>query len=176
MTKTLNEPEKETLISLYLSGAIQKFPYPNEMFFEVNRSILKEKPNSSQLNGLWQMALNAESIDDMCNELIRKVSKSTLLEWHVKISNTLEVPPKDVELWEFLVRSLIYIRGAEEKDSFMNDWITKHQEIVNSLLRQNEYNGIDSIPISDRERLELARSFIHRFVTTIIVERKIREE
>ncbi len=176
MTKTLNEPEKETLISLCLSEAIQNFPYPNEEFFEVNWGILKEKPNSSQLNGLWQMALNAESIDGIGKELIRKVSKSTLPEWHVRVYDILEVPSKDMELWEFLVRYLIHIRGAEGKDSFINDWITKHQEIVNDLLRQNEYNGIDCIPISSRQRLELARTFIHRFVTKIIVKRKIREE
>ena len=173
MTKTLNKSEKETLISLYLSEAIQKFPYPNDKFLKVNRSILKEKPNSSQLNGLWQMALNAESIDDMCKELIRKVSKSTLPEWRVRVSNTLEVPHKEMELWKFLVHSLIHIR---DKGDFMKEWITKHKNSISKLLQDNGYNRIDTIKLSDRQCLELARRFIHRFVSRIIVERKIREE
>jgi len=74
MTKTLQKSEKEALVSLYLVEVIRNFPYPDDDFFEKNKALLRKEPKSAQLNGLWQMALNAENIDEMCDELVRKAA------------------------------------------------------------------------------------------------------
>ena len=176
MTKNLNKSEKETLISLYLSEAIQNFRYPNEEFFKNNREILKVNPKSAQLNGLWQMALNAQNIDKMCNELVRKVSKATLPEWRIEVVNTLEwpVPRERVELWKFLVQSLIYIR--DDSRGFMSRWLNQNIKTINIVLQENNYGMLTSFTLSTQQRLELALSFIHRFATKIIIERKMMEE
>lgn len=173
MIKTLQNPEKEALVSLYLSEAIQNFSYPDDDFFRENGTLLKKEPKSAQLNGLWQMALNAESIDEICNEIANKASKATLPEWRIEVVNTLEKPKPDkkVELWKFLAAALIDIREKTDS-SFLGHWLDKRKRTLNEILKNNGYEPLPDITLSDQQRLELARRFIHRFVTRIIVGRK----
>ena len=175
MTKSLQQSEKEALVSLYLAEAIQNFPYPGDDFFEhrKNKEMLRREPKSAQLNGLWQMTRDAEKIDDICNELIHKVSKATLPEWRIEVVNTLEIPRTDkkVELWKFLAAALIDIREKTDS-SFLGHWLAERKRTLNGILQDNGYEPLPDITLSDQQRLELARRFIHRFVTRIIVRRK----
>ncbi|MCD4753883.1 MAG: hypothetical protein K8R40_12500 [Anaerolineaceae bacterium] len=173
MTKTLNEAENKMLISLYLSEAVGNFHCPNDKFFKINRGVLKDKPNSTQLNGLWQMALNAKNIDEILKEIINKVSKATLPEWRIQVVNTMKVGNEEIELWKFLAKSLIHVR--DDDSDFLNDWFELDINTINKVLEDNDCSKLTEIKFLDQQRLELARSFIHRFVTMIIVERINRE-
>jgi hypothetical protein len=183
MDKNIKDSEKEELLLLCLSEAIKRFSYPDEDFFDgENRAklVVGGKLKSTQLNGLLQMALNAKDIDEICKVILQKVSRATLPEWHIEVINTLEGPTSRdrVEIWEFLVRALIHIRDFKYRSCrFLDVWLGDHIAKVNEALTDNgfdEHIDPEDIELSNKQRLELARSFIHRFVTIILVERKIR--
>ncbi len=180
MVTNLEDSEQEKLVTLYLSEAIKKFPYPRDNFFETNKAVLSAggKPKSTQLNGLWQMALNAKDIDEMCDEIINKISRSTLPEWRIEVINTLEGPrsKEQVEIWKFLVQVLICIKEFDMTCRFLDDFRRDIINEINRVLVANDFDEIKDIPDFElSQRLDLARSFIHRFVSRTIVQRKIEE-
>lgn len=182
MVIDLEDSEKEKLVSLYLSEAIQRFSYPRDDFFEKNEAVLVKGggPKSTQLNGLWQMALNAKDIDEMCDEIINKISRSTLPEWRIEVINTLEGAryKEQVEIWKFLVQALICIKEFDMTCRFLDDFRRSIINEINRVLADNDFDEIKDIPdfeLSIQQRLDLARSFIHRFVSRTIVQRKNQE-
>jgi len=81
------------------------------------------------------------------------------------------VPSKKVELWKFLAVALIHVR-EKTNGAFFAPWLVVHKRTLNGILENNGYKPVPDITLSDSQRLELAGSFIHRFVTRIIVSRK----
>jgi len=179
VTTNLTQSEKQALVAAFISSAIKVFPYPEEDFFRKNEGVLiaHGKPKASQLNGLRQMAMDAESIEEMLGEIESKLKKATMEEWRVDVIDTLPGPGRAerIDLGSFLVNALKDIRNWTEKQ-FQDRWLNSQVDLINAVLRERDYGEIsaDDARPSEQQKVQLARSFIDRFVTSVLVRRRER--
>ena len=179
MTTHLTQGEKHALVTTFMSGAMKRFPYPGEDFFQRNEGVLisHAKPKASQLNGLRQMAMDAESIEEMLREIESKLKKATMEEWRMGVIDTLPGTgrTKRVDLGSFLMNALTDIRDWTEK-RFQDRWLREQVDLINAVLRERDYGEIsanDARP-SEQQKVQLARAFVDRFVTSTLVRRRER--
>ena len=179
MTTYLTQSDKDALITAFFSGAMKHFPYPGEDFFQRNEVVLisQGKPKAAQLNGLRQMAMDAESIEEMLGEIQSKLKKATMEEWRTDVIDTLPGPGRAgrVDLGSFLMNALADISNWTGKQ-FQDRWLHEQVDLINAVLRERDYGEIsahDARP-SEQQKVQLARSFIDRFVTSVLVRRRER--